>query len=178
MDPFFLIKAAPLLSAGFTANPALGVHVGAELRGEMVSVGIEIRYVLPGRVDATEPADPILESSVHSFDLSQISALLVPCLRFATYFAGCLPALGGAAIAHPPVELGVVALFAIGPRLTADYPFTERFGIYGFGEALVTGTSAPFEFLEPGPGGKAPNVLWYPGPVSGYFGAGLWLKLE
>ena len=162
MDLTIGLSAYVLMTAGLTANVGPGFGIGADVRGEVFSIGVELRGVLPGITYATRPND----SSVRgAFDLSQLTGLVVPCGRY-KYFVGCAVVQGGTFVANSPEGQALLPAFAIGPRVGLEIPFAERFAVFGFGEALFAprpvGTDDPTR-----------NLHWTQSIVSGFFAAGL-----
>ncbi len=94
MDLTIGLSAYALMTVGLTANVGPGFGIGADARGEVFSFGLELRGVLPGTIYAAAPLDPSKSHATVSSDLSQLTALLVPCLRY-SYLLGCGVAQGG-----------------------------------------------------------------------------------
>ncbi|MFO0589214.1 MAG: hypothetical protein U0441_16880 [Polyangiaceae bacterium] len=181
MDLTIALTASALMTAGFTADVGPAFQIGAEARySDWFSLGLEFRGVLPGKVYAREVYDKTNPySSERAFDASQVSALLVPCLRFAKYFAGCAVGQAGFIVGQTSVETSYAPSFGVGPRLRAELPLGDRFAAFAFGEALFYPEAQGFVYDLAGPNGEpAPNVLWYPSIVSGFVGAGLLAKFE
>jgi hypothetical protein len=172
MDVTIALSASALITAGYTANVGPAFQIGGQVRGSRFSLGLELRGVLPGVVYARERADP--KSQVNptpvAFDLSQLSALLVPCVRFATYFSGCGVVQGGLVITQDQIT-AVYPQFSIGPRFGVEVPLGERLALFGFGEALF----APHDVFQ---GYREANVVWHQSIVSGFFGAGLSIMFQ
>lgn len=172
-----------LMSAGYAADVTPGFQLGAELRSvheetDVFRMGFEFRGLLPGRAIAREPVDPAKATSPREFDLSQMSVLLVPCLRW-KYLVGCGVTEGGMMILQDKLGLGVRPTVRFGPRLGLEVPFAERFAVRAFGEVLFAAVNSGFGYKDPSvPGGDAPNVVWNESIASGFFGAGLSVKFE
>jgi len=182
MDLAIVVSTTVLVTAGFTADAGPAVQLGAEVRGDWLSLGLELRGVLPGKVYARDRLNPAVNyTSERSVDISQLSGLLVPCVRFAKYFAGCGVVQAGGLISQSPVQTGLAGFVAFGPRFAVEVPFAERFAVFAFGEALFApnlGGNA-FAFSRGGPNGEpAPNVVWVQSVVSGFFGAGLSVRFQ
>ncbi len=180
MDLTIALSASALMTAGFTADVGPAFQIGAEARYEdWFSLGLEVRGVLPSRIYAREVLDKTNPySSERYLDASQVTALLVPCFRFKVYFAACGVAQAGTIISQSPVSTVLVGSFAFGPRFAVELPFGERFAAFAFGEALFA-AGPGFRFDQGGPNGEpAPNVVWRPSVVSGFFGAGLSVKFQ
>jgi len=179
MDLTIVLSTTVLATAGFTADAGPAVQLGADIRGDWLSLGLELRGVLPGKVYARDVWDPTKESSERSFDVSQLTALLVPCVRFATYFAGCGVVQGGTLILQTPAEMRLQGFVGFGPRFAIEVPFADRFAAFAFGEALFAPSLRAYVLDLPGPNGEpAPNVVWRRSVVSGFFGAGLSVKFQ
>ena len=73
----------------------------------------------------------------------------------------------------------VLYCVASGPPFMVDVHVGDRFGVFGFGEALFAPSLGVVGFRDPGENGAiAPNVLWRRSPVSGFFGAGLSVRFQ
>jgi hypothetical protein len=142
-----------------------GFGIGADVRGEVFSVGVELRGVLPGIIWGEGPVDPARPFSRAHTDLSQWTGLVVPCARY-KYFVGCGVVQGGLNVTNSGVGGGIRPAFNLGPRVGFEVPFAERFAVFGFGEAL-------FALLPSGLDDVPHNVEWTQSPVSGFFAAGL-----
>ncbi len=161
MDLAITLSTAVLMTAGFTADVGPGVQVSAGLRRDWFSLALEVRGVLPSKAYMRAPVDPTKPSYERVFDLSQLTGQLVPCVHFATYFAGCGVAQAGVLITQTPVETHLLRSFGFGPRLAFEYPFAERFAAFAFGEALFPPGTVGIEIVEQGPNGEpAPNVAF------------------
>lgn len=179
MDLTISLSTALLMTAGFTADVGPALQLGAGLRRDWFSIDLELRGVFPGRVWAREAVDPNRATRPKAFDLSQLSAQLVPCVRFATYLAGC-----GVVGAYTFIKQDYGTIFApgwiIGPRFGAEVPINERFAVFGFAEALFFPHWNGQAYDIPSAPGKAddPNVYWRSSIVSGFFGAGVLVKFQ
>lgn len=180
MDLTIAVTASALMTVGFTADVGPGLQIGAEARyQEWFSLGLEVRGVLPQRVFARDKVDPTIGYSMEQqLDVSQVTAQLVPCLRFTTWLGVCGVAQGGLLVAHSPEIESLLPSLAFGPRVHFELPLGERFALFAFGEALFT-EGHFIDFRDPGPDGEpAPNVMWRQSTVSGFFGGGMLLKFE
>jgi hypothetical protein len=179
MDLAITASAAFLMTAGLTANVGPALQIGGGLRYDWLSLDLELRSVFPSLAHAREAVDPSKATVPTAFDLSQLSAELVPCLRFATYFAGC-----GVVGTYTFIKQDYSTVFApgwlVGPRFGAEVPIGERFALFAFAEALFYPQPDAQRYVLPSAPGKADenNVLWRSSPVSGYFGAGVLVKFE
>lgn len=179
MDLAISLSAAVLMSAGFTADVGPGVQISGGVRRDWFSLDLELRGVFPSKVYAREPVDPKQPTYAREFDISQLTAGLVPCVHFATYFAGCGVAQAGMIVVQTPVETRLLASVSFGPRLWLEYPFADKFAVFAFGEGLFPVAPAGFGFRTGGPNGEpSPNVIWSPSVVSGFFGGGLSLRFK
>jgi hypothetical protein len=120
-----------MLVAGFRYAPStsLGLSLGAALRGEFLSLGIEVH--------ADVPSSKSLQ--VGSVSSSLYTASLVPCLR-STYLGFC--ALATAGVLHASGQ-GLVdsrevnfLYLAVGARVALTYPLGPRWSLGLFGDAL------------------------------------------
>jgi hypothetical protein len=169
MDLTYALSTGVLITANLTPNVGPGVWLGGELRAGPLSIGLELRSVLPSRV-VVGPYDA---------DLSQYVGFVVPCGRY-SYFFGCVVAGAGAEVAHDsngpsgPRE-AVDPLLQLGGRLGAELPFAaNRLAVRAWGEVLW---STPSVDLHYGTEGKPSYVRWDRPDVSAFFGAGLVVKL-
>lgn len=179
MDLAISLSAAVLMSAGFTADVGPGVQISGGVRRDWFSLDLELRGVFPSKAYARAAVDPKQPTSAREFDISQLTAGLVPCVHFATYLAGCGVAQAGMIIVQTPVNTDLLASVSFGPRLWLEYPFAEKFAVFAFAEGLFPVTPPGIEFVAGGPNGEpAPNVYWSPSVVSGFFGAGLSLRFK
>lgn len=130
MDVAIGLSGFVLMSAGYTANVSPGFQLGAEVRSfheqsDVFRLGLELRGILPGKVYAREPIDPKLATYPAEFDISQFSALLVPCVRW-RYLLGCGVAELGAVMFQDDVRFDTALLIRFGPRLGLEIPFREH----------------------------------------------------
>ena len=179
MDLTVTLSTAFVLTAGFTADVGPAFQVGAGLRRDWFSLDLELRGVLPGRVVASEQLDPSNPRSPRPFDLSQLSAQLVPCARFATYFAGC-GVVGAYMLVTQDRTQGTHFYpgWSIGPRLGVEVPFAKRFAVFGFAEALFAPLPTHQEYAVVIEQADSPGIRWNQSIVSGFFGAGVSVKFE
>lgn len=135
--------------------------------------------MLPTVTYARQPVDPTKPIEPQDFDVSQWSLVAVPCVRFATYFAGCIAAQGALHVSQtraPATQL--LPAFYAGPRFAVEIPFAERFAVFGFAEALA-GFGQGLDIIGVGPNGEpSQNAGWRPSVVSGFFGAGVSVKFR
>ena len=179
MDLTVTLSTAFVLTAGFTADVGPAFQVGAGLRHDWFSLDLELRGVLPGRVVASEQLDPSTPRTPRPFDLSQLSAQLVPCAHFATYFAGC-GVVGAYTLITQDRTQGTHFYpgWSIGPRLGVEVPFAKRFAVFGFAEALFAPLGASQEYAVVIEQADSPGIRWNLSIVSGFFGAGVSVKFE
>lgn len=166
MDLTYTLSAGVLMTANLTSNVGPGVWLGGDLRSGPLSVGVELRAVLPSPV-AVGPYDR---------DLSQFVGLLTPCGRYSVFF-GCAVAGAGMHLDydsnyHPDVEPAYLApLVQLGGRIGVEVPLGEsRFALRGWGEVLYSTPSVEFGYPEEGVFVDRPDV-------SAFFGLGFVVKL-
>lgn len=172
-----------LVTAGLTADASPGFQLAAEARSNTEEfdapsfrLGLEFRGLLPSKAYAREPVDPKLGTIPGELDVSTLTGLLVPCVRW-KYLFGCGVAEGGVLIAKGYTDTNYAPTFRLGPRLGVEVPFAERFAVRAFGEALFAAYTTGFEYTVT-TSGKDPNVAWdYPLAV-GFFGLGLSIKFD
>ncbi len=169
MELTFALATGALITANLTSNVGPGVWFGGEGRAGPLSLGLELRTVLPSPV-RVGPDD---------FDFSEFVALLVPCGRY-SYFFGCAVAGAGTQLAYdsnyaPPGDPRNANYFdpllQLGARLGAEIPIGDTpFAVRGWGEVLFTNPSWDFTYY--GTGKK-----WVRPDVTAFFGLGVVLKL-
>lgn len=177
-----------LMAAGFSDNVGPAFGLGLEGRavppawdGVGLSLGLEFRALPPGRVTLHEPIDSTKPTVPVGVDVSTWAGVLVPCVRFARYFSGCVVGQLGALVEKGPVEVTSGWTGAFGPRLGVEIPFAKRFAIVGIGELLFNPYRHSLTFKGPAPNdpqGPPANVIWYEPAVSGLLGAGLAVTFE
>lgn len=180
MDLSVGLSTYVMMTAFLTGDvgPAMGLGVGAG--GEVVSVNAELRFVFPSRTYAVEPIPGATSSFPQEFDLSQFSALLVPCARY-KYLVGCgVAQLGGLFMQNARALLAGFT-FGFGPRLGFEVPFAERFAVFGFGEVIFSPipTNIIFDLPDPQyPDLPPANTHWRQSVASAFFGAGVSVKFR
>lgn len=175
MDVTIGLTGFALLTAGFSANAGPGAGLMADVRGQTLSFGFEVRGIFPSIVYAREPIypdDPTKKTREQELDLSQISVALVPCARW-KYLVGCGVAQLGVTFLKDTLEMTTTAAFTFGPRVGVEVPITERFALFGFGEVLFVGQGVETLYSIDAPGAPAANVKWRQSIASGFFGLGL-----
>jgi hypothetical protein len=179
MDLTLTLSSAILMTAGFTADVGPALQIAGGLRRDWFSFDLEARVVFPGKVYAREPIMPG-PTRVEVEDVSQVTALAVPCVRFLTYFGGCAVGQLGTLISRDGAgDTGFHLALGAGPRLRAEVPLGERFAVFGFGEALFPLVTVGDRWVLPGVDGTPPsNVRWRESVVSGFFGAGVLVKFQ
>ncbi|MEZ4297016.1 MAG: hypothetical protein R3B70_18770 [Polyangiaceae bacterium] len=172
MDLTVTVSAAVLMTAGFSADVGPALQLAGGVRYEWFSVDLELRGVFPARAVAFDQLVPEQPRTPVEFDLSQLSAQLVPCGHFATYFAGCIVAGGGALMEQDPLAFTSQPQWMLGPRFRLELPLGERFALFGFAEALFG--QPPIRVFYPDDLGKegSPGNEWVSSPVWGFFGIG------
>ncbi|MBK8255735.1 MAG: hypothetical protein IPK82_24095 [Polyangiaceae bacterium] len=173
MDLTITLSTALLMTAGFSADVGPALQIGGGIRRDWFSLDLELRGVFPARAVASDQLNAAIPREPREFDLSQLSAQLVPCVRFATYLAGC-GVIGVYALITQDRTQGTDFYpgWSVGPRFRAEYPFAERFAVFGFGEALFTPyqQGVAYETLPGQP--DTPGISWRLSIVSGFFGVG------
>lgn len=180
MDLSVGLSAYVMMTAFLTADVGPAVGIAGSVGGEVFSLNAEFRVVLPSRAYALEPVPGATSSRPAEFDLSQLSALLVPCGRY-KYFVGCGVVQFGSLLMQSSVHLETQLSYSFGPRLGFEVPFAERFAVFGFGEVLFAPNPGGIEFTEPVPGEPdipPNNTYWDQSVASAYFGAGLSVKFR
>jgi hypothetical protein len=167
MDLAGALSTSVLITANLTPNVGPAVQVGGELRSGPFSFGLDLRSVLPSRVEVGPAANP------DRWDLSQYVALAVPCGRY-RYFFGCVVGGAGFQIGAVAGEIHTNPLLQLGGRLGAEIPFAaNRLAVRGFGEVLYSQPSGDFRYVLDG----MPKYTWTRPDVSAFFGVGLVVKL-
>jgi hypothetical protein len=169
MDLTYALSAGALITANLTPNVGPGVWLGGEVRAGPISLGLELRAVLPSRVQV----------GPYDTDLSNYVALVVPCGRY-SYFFGCVVAGGGLRIdydsnAPDGDTTGAGSMLQLGARLGGEVPFAEnRFAVRAWGEVLY---STPSYFIGyDAVNGVNPKYGWDRPDVSAFFGLGFVVK--
>jgi hypothetical protein len=182
MDLTIAFSTTVLATAGFTADVGAGLQIGAEWRPEMFSLGVEVRGLFPGRAVARDVLDPTKSSYPATFDLSQLTGLLVPCVRGWKYLFGCGVLQVGMMIYDDAKDshqrTGITPQANLGPRVGFEVPFAERFAVFGFGEALFAPKQSFKHYDLPNPQGGVANVGFTQSVVSGFFGVGLSVRFS
>ena len=180
MDLTVTLSTAFVLTAGFTADVGPAVQLGGGLRYDWFSLDLELRGVFPGRVVASEQLDPNVPRPPRAFDLSQMGAQLVPCARFATYFAGCGVVGAYVLVKQDRTQQGTYFNpgWSIGPRFGVEVPFAQRFAAFGFAEALFAPLRSFREYAVVPEQADSPGIRWNQSIVSGFFGAGVSVKFK
>lgn len=177
MDLSVGLNAYVMMTAFLSANVGPAVGVSGEVRGEVFGVTAEFRAVLPGRTYAREPVPGATSTRPAEFDLSQLSALIVPCARW-KYLVGCGVVQFGWFLMRSSVETEDSASYSFGPRLGFEVPFAERFAAFGFGEVLFAPEPRSLQFTEPVPDTPPNDTQWTQSVASGFFGAGVSVKFR
>lgn len=174
MDLNYALSVGAFLTANLTNNVGPGVWVGGELRTGPISLGLELRTVLPSSI----ASEPLPTYGVLDYDLSQYVALLTPCGRY-SYFFGCAVAGAGAQLVYDSnfpggAKSAVDAILQLGGRVGLEVPLGDtRFAGRAWGEVLYTTPHTFVSYNEPDTGVRHPT----PRPdVSGFFGLGLVLR--
>lgn len=178
MDVTIGLSGLALMTAGLTADAGPGFGIMADVRGEVISLGLELRGVLPARTVASNPIPGKVKNGDAEFDLSQWTALLVPCARW-KFLVGCGVAQAGVFNWKNRFEEGTLPVLSFGPRVGLDIPLGDQFGVFGFAEALFAASQAGLDFDRPGtPDGTPKNAEWTQSIVSGFFGVGASVRFQ
>lgn len=180
MDLSVGVSTYVMMTAFLSADVGPGLGISGDVRGEYFGVAAEFRVALPSRAYAREPVPGTSSHRPAEFDLTQVTALLVPCGRY-KYFVGCAVAQFGWFFTQSVVQQTLFGSYGFGPRLGFEYPFAERFAVFGFGEVIFAPSQAGTRFTLPVPGepDTAPNnTQWHQNVASGFFGAGLTVKFR
>lgn len=159
MDLTVAVLGGALLSANYTADPGPGMFLAGELHRDWFSGALEARVLFPSRV--------VAEPTKDEFDITALTAALVPCARWKVVL-GCIFVDFGmlltsrAEIATNPIT----ATLGFGPRLAVHVPFAERFAVRAFADLRFAPVPSTRNFLDTG--GR-----WESNLVSGLFGLGL-----
>jgi hypothetical protein len=180
MDLTIGVRAYGMMTSLLTADVGGGFGVGVDVLGEVFSISGEVRIALPGRAVATEPVPGATSYYPTEFDLSQFSALIVPCARW-HYLVGCGVFQAGYLPWKNPLSEGAIPMWSLGPRLGFEVPFAQRFTVFGFGEALFAPQQGSVSFTLPrdtDPDGPVANTRWRQSVAVGFFGAGLSVRFK
>lgn len=176
MELTLTLSTGALITAGLTANVGGGFWIAGGVRGEVFSLDLELRGVLPGYVLATEQAPGTVKRFDQAFDYSQWTVGLTPCARW-KYLVGCGVAQVGFGYIQTPASSASSLMVGVGPRLGFEVPFAERFAVVGFGEALFFPVQSGVYF-DVDNAIPAANVWWLQPVVSAFFGAGLSVRFQ
>ncbi len=175
MDLSVGLSTYVMMSAFLSADVAPAFGIGADVRGEIFSIGLDLRFVVPSRAYARERIPGATSSFPVDFDLGQFSGSVVPCARY-KYFVGCGVAQFGALSWQTDNDFNLGVAFGLGPRVGFEVPFAERFAVFGFGEVLFSPSRVALKFDLPDPkypSEPPPNTQWVQSVASGFFGAGV-----
>lgn len=177
MDLTVAVGAYGLMSAFFSKDVGGGLGLAVEGRGELLSMGLELRAVFPAPAVADQPVAGAQTYYNQEFELSQATMLLVPCIRW-KYIAGCGVLQGGVMLLYN-FETQTHDVFGasvgLGPRFRVEVPITEQFAVFGFGEVLFSPWLAGVEYSKPSVNpedGPPPNTYWQQPVASAFFGVG------
>lgn len=146
----YAVSVGAVLSIGYGLDVAPGVVIGAEWRPiEYLSVGVDLRGILPSKVSEVGTIDP-----KPNLNATMLSALVAPCARWKILMGCAVLDAGGIYFNTEPVQWW--PRFAVGPRVGVDVPFAERFSVRVMGDLLfpLVQTSfakqeGAFEFGDP-----------------------------
>jgi tetratricopeptide (TPR) repeat protein len=167
VDPSFAVLGGFLASVGLTAGPGPGFFLGGEAHWGAFnevgfSAGLEAQTLFPSKGVTLANGNPL--------DISQVTAALVPCLRY-KWVGGCAVVDVGILIAGSPGPIkfydgNILVTSGFGPRLGFQVPIAERFMVRGFAELRISPIDTGWTI-----GIKSPRT-WLNPPVSGLFGLG------
>jgi hypothetical protein len=180
MDLSVSLSTYVMMTAFLSADVGPAVGVAGDVRGEIFGVSAELRVALPSRTYAREPIAGATSTRPADFDLTQITALLVPCARY-KWFVGCGVVQFGWFIMNSVTDTEDSATFGFGPRLGFEVPFAERFAFFGFGEVLFAPQPRVYRFVLPIPDHPEVtpnNTKWTQSVASAFLGAGLSIKFR
>ena len=181
MDLSVGLNTYVMMTAFLSANVGPAVGVGGEVRGKVFGISAEFRFVMPSRAYAVEPIPGATSSFPVEFDVSQLSALVVPCARY-EYFVGCGVVQFGFLVTQTSDYQDIFASYSFGPRVGFEVPFAEkRFAVFGFGEVLFAPEPAEIWFSLPPlahPEGPIANTRWRQSVASGFFGVGFSVRFR
>jgi hypothetical protein len=164
VDPAFSLFAGGVFGVGLAldVNPGFVLGGGARFRGydEIgFSVDLEAKATLPTKITRGLGTIPPL-------DISQVTAALVPCLRY-RWIAGCGFVDAGMIIPSTQGPLSGAKIHetvGLGPRLMVDLPIVSGLGIRAFADLrfLLTPRYGAYDTNT--------NQEWREPPVTGLFG--------
>jgi hypothetical protein len=157
--------AGVLTTAGFSADLGPGFWVGAALQRRWFSLGAEARGFLP--------APAVTFDLGRASEISSISGLLVPCLRW-RIFSGCAAIEAGVMFYKLPSPLGTIdrAFFGLGPRAGVDVLIDRALVFRVFADLIFRPVTPTFSVLLWG-GEGAPLSTWKTPATSGVLSLGL-----
>lgn len=177
MDLTVGLSAYVMMTAFLSADVGPAVGVAGSVGGDLFSLNAELRFVLPSRAYARDPVPGTKPNYPTELDVSQLTALLVPCLHY-KYLVGCGVAQFGGIITKN-LDVDTALTYSFGPRLGFEVPFAERFAVFGFGEVLFTPEPYGIDFTLPAyPGATPANTGWTQSVASAFFGAGVTVRFQ
>lgn len=183
MDPTLGLVAGGLLSLGFTADVGPGFFLGGEAHWRReedwgFQVGAEARLVIPTKAGFA-PTNPGVSQADARLDLMVLELAVVPCARY-KWVLGCVFIAPGMTLDFGPLTetpewggpgSGPTFLFGVGPRLAADIPLTERFGVRAFADLRFNPGLPPTTYTV-----NKLYKVWEEPVVSGFLGLGIWFR--
>jgi hypothetical protein len=168
MDPTVLtVMAGGIATVGWTLEVGPGAMLGAEVRRDWLSFGLEARGFFPAAAQRYYASPP-------NSDLVSFSGLFVPCARW-KWVLGCAFVEAGAFVFTVPYGLkGDYSdlLFRLGPRLAADVPIGQGFSLRAYADLAIHPFRHGREITDLNDPEK-PVRVWQEPRVSGFFGVSL-----
>ena len=180
-----VVAAGPVLGLNLAEEPARGFWLSGEARAERWSVLLEMRATLPARAFT-------LQDGRSTLDLSSVSGIVAPCVRWWWLGACALVEAGGFLVAatRPRASStqggsqGYVAsaLLGLGLRVRLDAPLVAGFEARLFADAVGHPVGLSLDGDDPtGPGGAASPAAYSfdaPRAFSAFVGIGVGRSFE
>ncbi|MFO0592893.1 MAG: hypothetical protein U0441_35445 [Polyangiaceae bacterium] len=158
--------AGGTMAAGFATDLAFGAWLGASVRGDLLSLGVELRGTFPARA--------LIHSQTVASSVASASIAAVPCAHW-SMLAGCLAVEVGPYFfvvpTHPVTVLNDLLLSA-GPRLAVEVPIGSGFSARAFADLRLHPYLPVFGVRVERQGGTT-FERWPTPVVSGLFGVGV-----
>lgn len=159
MDLTVAVLGGALLSANYTADPGAGMFLAGELHRDWFSGALEARVLFPSRV--------VAEPTEDEFDITALTAALVPCARWKVVLGCAFVDFGMLLTSRAEIATNpITATLGFGPRVAVHIPFAQRFAVRAFVDLRFAPVPSTRNFLDTG--GR-----WESNLVSGLFGLGL-----
>jgi hypothetical protein len=168
MDPTVLtVMAGGIATVGWTLEVGPGAMLGAEVRRDWLSFGLEARGFFPAAAQRYYASPP-------NSDLVSFSGLFVPCARW-KWVLGCAFIEAGAFVFTVPYgSKGDYSnlLLRFGPRLGADVPIGRGFSLRAYADLAIHPIRHGYDVTDLNDPAKTVRV-WQEPRVSGFFGVSL-----